>query len=446
MDRLRLLAMGIASLWVGGAINISAMALPVDDRDFSCIDPQRAETYIRDFQIDVKSFGGVELCDATIDSKKLFNDLQLVEEGQFKQNGSNTFIRDFVPADRYFPWLKEQTRGIERGHDLPWATAYNSWGYFTMQDGWAELSTLGRVGTLIHEARHTEGYSHTGCDHGPYKGSSVSGCDHSLDSAGSHGVEMEYYARVSLQGANFHPVYQAMARLMLLGRSNFVFNESPMAAQEALVVRGPQSLVKISEERRKSLEWNLAQRDGVRLKKTSFGATLLNLPGQAWALDLSPENHVIESTDDFSYFKLLNATAPENLIDLEEFDMGNRRYMFALDSSYRLHSFEFGRGAWKAGQIIDQAERLVTTAPDGQEGIYALFSDSTYCSLSLSRLNCQGPRLPWPPQTERFVKYRDLVLRLDVSGRVYAGTEEWNELSDVYVLDLVKIPHYDVFE
>lgn len=435
-------------LWVS-LLALGAMAgantLPVNDADFVCIDRARAESYIQDLHIDVESFGGLELCDAKADSKKLFNDLRLIEEGQFNGSASNVFIRDFVPADLYYSWFKEETRSIARGQDVPYATAYNSGGHFTMQDGWAKLSTLGRVGTVIHEARHTEGYVHEPCDHGPYEENGLSVCDQNVGEGGSHAVEMEYYARVVLQGANFHPAYQAMARLMLLGRSNFVFNENPLSANDALLAREKNQFIRFKGEHHKTLSWNFEHDENARLKRTSLGTTLLDLPN-AWALDLSGGESVSALGDEFSYFKLLKLNPPADLADLEEFDRGRQRYLFALDEQGRLYSYNFGRGAWRSGPTMDHAERFVTVDPSGAEGIYMIFSDESYCALSTATLNCESARLAWPTGARSFTRFNGELLKLNRDGKVLDESDlPWPDLKDALVLDLVQIPQYDVF-
>lgn len=215
--------------------NLNAQEIPYQDEKFSCLTQAEANRYVVDFKINVRSFGGIELCNSSVDTKKLFNDLQILEKAQFESAGENHLIRGFVPADQYYTWMKKQTYGVERGNDMPYATAYNVGGYFTMQDGWARASTLGRVGTIVHEARHTEGYRHIVCQRGPYQGTRIAGCDSDYNYGGSHAVEMEYYARVTVQGRNFHPVYQKMARLMAMARSNIFFNTSPLQTREGLL-------------------------------------------------------------------------------------------------------------------------------------------------------------------------------------------------------------------
>ncbi|MGE4131630.1 MAG: hypothetical protein AB7F86_08320 [Bdellovibrionales bacterium] len=440
MDRLFVLGVAIV---IGGA----ATALPVKNGDFSCTPQTQAERYIHDLSINVDSFGGPELCDSKVDTKKLLNDLELIEEGRFSEVGDNAFIQDFVPASQYLPWLIQQTRGIERGNDLPWATAYNSWGYFTMQDGWAKLSTLGRVGTLLHEARHTEGYSHTICQHGPYKDTSVAGCDESLSAGGSHAVEMEYYARVVLQGENFHPVYQSMARLMLFARSNFVFNENPLEERATLLVRATDGLLRLDGVAKKVLNWSWPGSELFRLKRTSFGATLVDLPNGAWALDLHRPDLSIGLTDDYSYFKILKLNPPANLVDMEEVDIGLTRYLYALNSHGDLYTYIFGQGDWSSPRKMPGASRLMTTSPMGETGIFVLFDNQTYCPINKNNLRCEQAPKPWPELAHKFVRYQEMTLQLNEDGLVYDSQgETWPDLRDQEVLDMEVVPHYDVLD
>src|SRR3989338_113006 len=59
----------------------------------------------------------------------------------------------------------------------------------------ADLSTLQLADVLVHEARHTEGYSHVSCKHGPYSG--YGACDSSVEKGGSYGVGFEFYLKIS---------------------------------------------------------------------------------------------------------------------------------------------------------------------------------------------------------------------------------------------------------
>lgn len=424
--------------------------LPVQDGDFGCIDKAKAESYVSAFGINIESFGGLELCDPSVDSKKLFNDLRLVEEGRFAGNQENLFIRNFVDRDNYFNWLRGETRGIERGSGIPYATAYNSGGYFTMQDGWAKLSTLGRVGTVIHEARHTEGYGHVTCNHGPYMDTWVSGCDRSVEGAGSHSIEMEYYARVVVQGANFHPVYREMARLMLLARSNFVFNTNPLTAKDTLVARTDDGVIEFHDGERRDRAWVAAPpaaAPDIHLKRTSFGASLWLAPGQALAIAPVGGDHADLQSDDYSYFKLLKMTPPASLLDFDEVDEGPRRFVVALDANGGIYNYEFEAGAWSRTGALTGASRLATTDPDGREGVFPVSTDGGYCNLDLTTWKCPAAPRAWPAGAVQFARFQNETLELNNNGEVLgADGRPWPGLEGVRVRDLVKIPAYDVFE
>lgn len=430
-----------------------AAQLPVFDKDFGCIPQTDAQRYVSDFKVDVKSFGGMELCDDKVDTKKFFNDLGLIEKGTFTAGAGNILIKNNVPADQYYTWMRGQTRGVRRADDIPAATAYNSFGYFTMQDGWAALSTLGRVGTVIHEARHTEGYRHIACTHGPYEGANTAGCDKDYSYGGSHAVEMEYYARVVTAGQNFHPVYRSMARLMALGRSNFVFNTSPIRVREVLTVMDKDGRPAVVDGDK------LLVRDGVTttpgiLKRTSHGASLyygkftltLDLYGRLGGLSAIQ--------DDYSYFKLLlldKGQGPEPLRDMEELDVGTRRFAVGLKKDGTISSYAFADGKWNAfGNQNTQALQLVTTLSSGERGIYLKTNDGTLIPYDpLRRVYGQPLANKWPAELVSAAQVNGQMLALRANATVYFyDGKQWTELpalKNIAISQMVSSPVYDAF-
>lgn len=441
-----------SGLWLFAAASFlttmaSASSMPYADQDFSCIPQSQAQKFINDFGIDTDSFGGVELCDNRIDTKKLFNDLQIIEQGKFSSDNGNRLVKGYIPADQYYSWMKTQTRGMNRGNDIPFATAYNRWGYFTMQDGWAKLSTLGRVGTVIHEARHTAGYRHYPCNQGPYMGARMDGCDQNYAQAGSHAIEMEYYARVSVSGENFHPVYKAMARLMAMGRSNFVFNSSPIQKREALLAledtMGP---VLFEGERKIQREGN----DFVgRLKRTSFGASLFN-GLQAVALDLYEMTGYRPNTnDDYSYFKLLDMSQLGTLKDFEEFDRNQKRYVAAVNSSNQLSTYNFPRGSWNNSIALSfNFVRSTTTLPSGEQGYFLISADGDLYSLNEETLRVTALGKKWDAQIQEAALFGGKTLILKSDGKIYHKNAKGSEVpfDDGNYSQMVSVPLYDAFE
>lgn len=427
-----------------------ARALPVFDNEFECTIKQKADQYVNDFKINARSFGGIELCNHQIDTKKLFNDLALVEEGRFSAASSNLLIGNFVPVNKYYLWLKEQTLGMNRANDYPWATAYNSNGYFTMQDGWAQLSSLGRVGVVLHEARHTEGYRHIPCNFGPYAGADLDACDSEFNYGGSHAVEMEYYARVVVFGENFHPLYKKMARLMAMGRSNFVFNKKIIKPREALFL--------IRKDRPEGLLIdgnNLYLREiagtGI-LKRTSFGPTLytpqiaFSLDPYEWIGDTRP------TEDSYSYFKLLtlkNGIPSGQLpMDLEEYDSGNKRFLAAIDQKNQFGLYNFKEGGWGKFKSVSTRPALgFKTQYQDRHGLFLVLSDYKLLQFQPTNSTFVETKFVWDsaqisfmesPQGEVLQLLSDGVVRT-IDGRVWEATQKalWSQA--------VNIPLYDAF-
>lgn len=425
-----------------------ASQLPYVDPDFSCVSQQQAQKYITDFGIDAESFGGVELCNSTVDTKKLFNDLQIIEQGQFTANGSNLLIKGYIPADQYYNWMKSQTRGMDRGNNVPYATAYNSWGYFTMQDGWAKLSTLGRVGTVIHEARHTAGYRHYPCTKGPYMGANLDGCDQNYTQAGSHAIEMEYYARVSVAGQNFHPVYKSMARLMAMGRSNFVFNTSPIQKREALLAIDENNTPILFDGNRK------VSREGTdfvgRLKRTSFGAALFN-GLQAVALEMYEITAFRPSSnDDYSYFKLLSMNnGMGSLKDFEEFDRNQKRYVAVVTSSNQLATYNFPRGGWNSPRPTSlNLARSATMLPSGEQGYFLVNDNGDIHAVDAETQQLSNTGKKWDAQIQSAALFNNKVLLLKNDGGIYQKNADGSEslFDDGKYHEMVNVPLYDAFE
>lgn len=422
--------------------------MPYLDKDFSCVSNTEADKYIHDFGIDVNSFGGKELCDSAIDTKKLFNDIRIVENGQFSAAGQNNLIRGFVDSTNYYRWLTQQTRGIERGNDVPWATAYNSGGYFTMQDGWSKLSTLGRVGTFIHEARHTEGYMHIPCTHGPYQGVSLAGCDSNYNYGGSHAVEMEYYARVSVQGANFHPVYKKMARLMAMARSNFVFNTIVMQPREAILAITQDGTQAHMYDQGVWVTREVPQMIG-KLKRTSFGAVIFD-GLKAMSIELYKNSGFSDAVEDtYSYYKLLKET--KNVKDFEEFDSGIKRYVVKISNDNKIAAFNFPHGEWGIEQKIPFALAQTTTAIPGEAkaGLFLISADHHIYSYIAQTQKLVLQNGAWDTANKDVVSYKNQNLILRQDGKIYVQSnnslQPWIETTYLYSA-LVTVPLYDAFE
>ncbi len=441
----------LITIFLSAGFFVNAQNIPYKDTDFNCFTQAEANRYVKDYNVDVESFGGMELCDAQVDTKKLLNDLLIIEKGLFVETATtNPFIKSFVDSKNYYSWMKSQTRGVKRGQDVPYATAYNSGGYFTMQDGWAKLSTLGRVGTVIHEARHTAGYSHIPCNQGTYQGSSVAGCDRNYSYGGSHAVEMEYYARVAVQGQNFHPVYKKMARLMAIARSNIFFNTPIIQTREAVLA--------LSADRQSSKlfdkgEWvdrEVPFVDG-RLKRTSFGAVIFN-GAQALTIELYQNSGFADLiTDTYSYFKLL-LEVQQPVKDFEEFDEGSKRFVVKITADNKLVPYDFPNGQWGREVSLPFAVLQISKSVIGQSlpGLYLISTSGEIYNYQGTTKKLTKLNVLWNTDDQEVVTYKGQNLVLKTNGQILVskttGFEPWTETRDTAFAGLVTVPVYDGFE
>lgn len=441
------------NIYAGLLPSVPGEHLPSVSADFNCIARYKAQTYVQEYNIDLKSFGGLELCDNSIDTKNLFNSLLIIEKGYFSGNKKNIFIQNFIPVSEYDYWAKKMTKSIRRGNDIPYATAYNRNGHFTMQDGWSKLSTLGQVGVLIHEARHTEGYGHRPCDHGPYSQSSVAGCDASVKEGGSHGVEMEYYSRVVLQGQNFHPSYTSMARLMNLARANIVFNTYPMKQQEALFVltKTTALLLKAGKQLTISLSKNmLAMAPHLTLKRSSFGANLFGSAGafvfDFYAWSKNKQSDLIKDT--YSYYKILNHIKL-NVVDLEEVDFGTKRHLVALTTDNKIKVFNFLKAQWSKGESVPKHSQLKTLSPAGEQGLFVVTTKGLIYPLDKSSLRLQAAlNIQWPGNIKNYKFWNKELLELRTDKNIYhtgSGKLFSKINAEDKIIDFVEVPLYDSF-
>ena len=426
--------------------------IPYQDEKFACVTDADAKRYVQDFGVDSSSFGGFELCNSKVEFKKLMNDFNIIEKGKFAV-GQNLFIKNFLNGADYYTWMKSQTRSVHRGNDVPYATAYNSGGNFTMQDGWAKLSTLGRVGTVIHEARHTAGYRHVPCTQGTYQGSNLPGCDTNYTYGGSHAIEMEYYARVTVQGTNFHPVYKKMARLMAIGRSNIFFNTP--------IIQKKESLMALSQDRKKAFvltENNLWVSKEVpavtgNLKRTSFGAVLFDLK-QAFAIDPYQNSGFADAVSDvYSYFKLLGE-GNSNLKDLEEYDIGVKRFVTKVTDSNEIASYDFPNGDWGQSLKLPFAVTATSTAVPGvaTSGYYLIQSTGDIGQFQPTTNRVSMLNTKWDFNNKKTILLNSDILVLKQNGEIkkwISATvdQPWAPASTLgTVSDMVAFPLYDGFK
>ncbi|MDC0980257.1 hypothetical protein OAQ84_00830, partial [Bdellovibrionales bacterium] len=418
-----------------------AAAGEVFESSNDCLSKERVTRFVKELNIYRASFPDEELCDSDNELNQLYRSLMMMEDGQFSGEGDSQFIGDWVSRGRYYSWTERRIYRIRRAHDIPYATAYNSGGNITVQDGWAQLSSLGKVGVLIHEARHTDGYRHRPCRQGPYRGVSVAGCDESVASGGSHSIEMEYYARVLLEGQNFHPVYQSMARLMLLARSHFVFNQQPLQKSSTLYLRGVNGETFLYSHGSFIRQFPLQGYSGWRLKRGSMGPVLFN-GRQALAIDIY-DSQVAPQKDEFSYYKLLGLNPPEPFLDMEEIDDGETKYVMAIGQSGRLYQYQFRRSQWA---VVAESGRFLgfkTRSRSDEEGLYVVSEGGELFRWQFGSGELESLTEKWPQNIVSYAEMEGALVELRSDGQLYLSQSGQLVEGLPLISEIVEVPQYE---
>jgi hypothetical protein len=282
----------------------------------------------------------------------------------------------------------------------------------------------------------------------------MAGCDSTYEYSGSHAVEMEYYARVVVQGENFHPLYKKMARLMALGRANFVFNKPVIVAREGLFLINANNNEAILVDGGKTYTREVAGQG--LLKRSSFGPTLLTSK-KAWALDPYEWIGDVRPTEDgYSYFKLVatpnkNLPTDFNLIDFEEFDIGTKRFAIALDSNHRVAQFNFQQGHWDNSKTTPfNAKTLKTRLWNNQKGVFAVNDQNQVVKYSETAQNFQTEVIgTWPANVVTYLENPETkeLLQLTNEGDLKtANGDIWSKTEGQKFSQGVNIPLYNAFE
>ncbi|KHD87023.1 MAG: hypothetical protein OM95_16720 [Bdellovibrio sp. ArHS] len=115
--------------------------------------------------------------------------------------------QDILPSrwqDYFFSRIKEVRNGSNCGPAMAYVVWNNPAMYLcpVMQDSaYSSVTTL--VGTMMHEARHVDGYGHEKCEEGQYKGQRF--CDKAITDKGSYAVSIEVFSKLAVSARNIHP-------------------------------------------------------------------------------------------------------------------------------------------------------------------------------------------------------------------------------------------------
>ena len=246
-----------------------------------------------------------------------------------------------------------------------------------------------------------------------------------------------------------------MARLMALGRTNFVFNQAPMRQREALVLIDADTKKPVIYADNAIIEREApAMSDAAALKRTSFGVSMVSGGVQASAIDLY-NNRQEAVQDDYSYYKLFQTprdNVPTSIRDTEEIDSSNLRFFTVLSNEGQISSYDFPNGVWfRASQALPGAKRLITTAPDGKQGLFAVTDKGAIYPFDLSaRRFGAALNVQMPADVKAIAKVGANVALLKDDGIAYrvttSGSSAIPGLENKHFSQMVNAPLYDAFD
>lgn len=238
------LFIGLIVQWSAhAALPRQQILIPAETEKFGCISAEKADQYDRDFKIATNKFAGNQrpssLCDRTSELKKLYNLITVLEQGRYEEAPEIPLDRGFVKGS-YYDYVVERVSLLNRatvsGSRLiaAMSTRTRTMMLFDLMFG-TEVPFPGIIDTLIHEARHAEGYPHNNCKAGKKEGMARA-CDETFEAGGSYAVGLEFNARVAVKGSNFHPLMKSLARLSAIRAARNDFNQPPTIRTEALLL------------------------------------------------------------------------------------------------------------------------------------------------------------------------------------------------------------------
>jgi hypothetical protein len=158
-----------------------------------------------------------------------------------------------------------------------------------------------------------------------------------------------------------------------------------------------------------------------------------------------------EIPDSYSYFKLLERNN-EPLKDLEEYDVGNKRYVVAVDSNSAVSSFNFPRGSWNPAR--NSGLRIARTAAmleTGERGFFLISEEGAIHPYAAGEVLAALPAR-WNPSVQEVALTQDQrALVLSVDGRLLSRNQDgtltdWAPGEGTLWSDVVNVPLYDSFD
>jgi hypothetical protein len=240
-----------------------------------------------------------------------------------------------------------------------------------------------------------------------------------------------------------------MARLMAIARSNIFFNTPILQTREAVVALAADRSVARVFDKGQWVTREVPQAEG-RLKRSSFGGVIFD-GLKALSIELYENSGFADLIPDtYSYFKL-SAENSGPIKDLEEFDIGIKRYVTRITADNKITPYDFPNGRW--GRDLNIGFNVVHTSTavlgKNQSGLYLVAESGEIYNYQPQQARIISTGQRWSSDIQEIIVYNGQNLVLMNNGRIMVGQGSqlvpWTETNESFS-GLITAPMYDGFE
>lgn len=262
-----------------------------------CLDESAISSIKEKITLDGEGWEAFDPCDSKSNTYKMWESLILIKEIVVSKDkvDMGPLNQEILPTDFWGYFTDHVSTIVNESECKPNIVAYvyGMWNdrvvhvcpYFYTDS----FNTYVRAETILHEARHFEGYSHVACTRGPRAGDGGRNCDNNIQEKGSYAVTIESLAKMAIMAENIPSPMRAELKNEAIG-----YDE---AFNEPILPQGFQSTYLVSQDKQKAYMY-----DGLKIievptvsgvKIISRSATLAAFPldkSDAYTLDTYSKN------------------------------------------------------------------------------------------------------------------------------------------------------------
>lgn len=182
----------------------------------TCLDKAKVQAITKDFSF----FGNAQfdLCDEENPLTKIIQALLFIKDVKFRPSGGGAFNQN-VLTEHPYSYFKKRIENIVLDENCESSSVV---AYVLRGDNdktvyicptFYETSVLERADTLVHEARHQDGFDHVNCTRGSFKhNANNKACDLSYAEKGSYAIGVDFKIKIA-HDPEIHPAIRNNARV-----------------------------------------------------------------------------------------------------------------------------------------------------------------------------------------------------------------------------------------